>query len=50
MKFLILNILMIIFLPFIMLGIIKKTKAFWGGRKGISIFQPFYDFIRLLNK
>lgn len=50
MKFLILNILMIIFLPFIMLGIIKKTKAFWGGRKGISILQPFYDFIRLLNK
>lgn len=33
-----------------MAGIIKKTKAFWGGRKGPSIFQPFYDFIKLLKK
>ena len=33
-----------------MLGVIKKTKAFWSGRKGVSIFQPFYDFGRLLKK
>ena len=46
----ILNILIILFMPFLMIGIIKKTKAFWGGRKGVSIFQPFYDFIRLMKK
>ncbi|MCM1338287.1 MAG: NADH-quinone oxidoreductase subunit H [Muribaculaceae bacterium] len=33
-----------------MAGIIKKTKAFWGGRKGPSILQPLYDFIKLLKK
>lgn len=46
----IINLLILLFMPFLMLGIIKKTKAFWGGRKGVSIFQPFYDFIRLLKK
>ena len=50
MFFLLLNILLIIFVPFLMLGLIKKTKAFWGGRKGISVFQPFYDFQRLICK
>ena len=37
-------------LPFAMLGVIKKTKAFWGGRKGPCIFQPFFDFVKLLKK
>lgn len=46
----ILNILILIFMPFIMIGIIKKTKAFWGGRKGVRILQPLYDVLRLLNK
>lgn len=44
------NLIFLIILPFLMLGIIKKTKAFWGGRKGASIFQPFFDFIKLLKK
>ncbi len=46
----ILNILIVLFVPFLMLGIIKKTKAFWGGRYGASIFQPLYDFIKLMKK
>ena len=33
-----------------MMGIIKKTKAFWVGKKGASVFQPLYDFIRLMKK
>ncbi len=44
------NILTLFFAPFIVIGIIKKTKAFWGGRKGVSVFQPFYDFLRLFKK
>lgn len=44
------NILILLITPFLMTGIIKKTKAFWAGRKGVSIFQPFWDFIRLMNK
>lgn len=47
---LIINILILLIAPFIMLGIIKKTKAFWAGRKGVSILQPLYDFIKLMNK
>ena len=44
------NILTLFIAPFIVIGIIKKTKAFWGGRKGVSVFQPFYDFLRLFKK
>ena len=33
-----------------MLGVIKKTKAFWAGRKGVSVFQPYWDFFRLMKK
>ena len=46
----ILDILILIFMPFIMIGIIKKTKAFWGGRKGVKLLQPLYDVLRLLQK
>lgn len=45
-----LNILILLIAPFFMIGIIKKTKAFWAGRKGVSIFQPFWDFIKLMKK
>ncbi len=44
------NILIIIIFPFLFTGIINKTKAFWGGRKGASVFQPYYDFIKLMKK
>lgn len=45
-----LNILIILLAPFFMLGVIKKTKAFWAGRKGVSVFQPYWDFFRLMKK
>lgn len=45
-----LNILILLFVPFFMIGVIKKTKAFWAGRKGVSLFQPLRDFIRLMKK
>ena len=47
---LLINILILLFVPFLMLGIIKKTKAFWAGRKGVSIMQPMWDFLRLMKK
>lgn len=46
----IVNILILLFAPFFVLGLIKKTKAFWGARKGVSIFQPLWDTIRLFKK
>ena len=45
-----LNILILILAPFLMIGVIKKTKAFWAGRKGVSIWQPLWDFTRLMKK
>lgn len=45
-----LNIFILLIVPFLMLGIIKKTKAFWAGRKGVSLLQPLWDFIKLIKK
>lgn len=45
-----LNILVLLWMPFVFIGVINKTKAFWSGRKGASVLQPFYDFVRLLRK
>ena len=44
------NLIFLLILPFLMQGVIKKTKAFWGGRKGASVVQPLYDFIKLIKK
>ncbi|MEI6055231.1 MAG: NADH-quinone oxidoreductase subunit H [Lentisphaerota bacterium] len=44
------DIILILILPFLFIGVINKTKAFWGGRKGPSILQSFYDCIRLFKK
>lgn len=50
MLIILLNILTLLIAPFFIVGIIKKTKAFWSGRKGVSIFQPLWDFIKLMKK
>jgi len=44
------NLLLLLFMPFIFLGAITRVKSLWAGRKGPSIFQPLYDIIRLLKK
>ena len=46
----ILDIIILLLAPFLMMGLINKTKAFWAGRKGASIFQPMFDFIKLMKK
>ncbi len=46
----IINIIILIFMPFLFAGIINRTKAFWSGRKGAPVMQPLYDFIKLLKK
>ncbi len=45
-----LNILILLIVPFLMIGVIKKTKAFWAGSNGVSLFEPMWDFARLLKK
>jgi formate hydrogenlyase subunit 4 len=40
----------ILFLPFITLGVIRKTKAKMQNRIGASIFQPIFDIVKMLRK
>ena len=42
----------IIFLivPFLFIGLINRTKALWAGRKGAPLWQPFFDFNKLIRK
>ena len=42
--------LLILFFPPLMLGIINRTKAVFGGRYGPPLLQPYYDLWRLLHK
>lgn len=42
--------LLLLILPLMFIGIINKTKALISGRKGASIFQPYFDFFKLLKK
>ncbi len=42
--------IMLLILPFLFIGIINKTKALVSGRQGASIFQPYFDFFKLIKK
>lgn len=44
------NIAMLFVMPFLFTGIIAKVKAWWGGRKGPRVIQPFFDCARLFRK
>ena len=50
MLLIIINFLILLIMPFLMIGIVKKTKAFWSGRKGVNILQPYWDFSKLMKK
>ena len=39
----------LLFSPFL-LGVIGKTKAFFAGRKGPPVLQPYYDIFKLIQK
>jgi formate hydrogenlyase subunit 4 len=38
------------FLAPLLSGVINRTKAFFAGRKGQPLLQPYYDLYKLLNK
>jgi formate hydrogenlyase subunit 4 len=42
-------VLLLVFPPFL-LGVINKTKAWFGGRQGPPLLQPYYDLLKLLRK
>src|SRR6185436_2324384 len=44
------HILLALALPPLLLGVIGKTKAFFGGRVGPPLLQPYFDLIKLFQK
>ena len=42
--------LLSLFLSPLIRGVINRVKAWFGGRKGPSLLQPYYDLFRLLKK
>lgn len=42
--------LLLLILPLLFVGIINKTKALISGRRGASIFQPYFDVFKLIKK
>ncbi len=43
-------IALVIISPFFFTGLINKVKAIWAGRKGSPVLQPYFDFVRLIQK
>ncbi|HEV8247638.1 MAG TPA: NADH-quinone oxidoreductase subunit H [Polyangiaceae bacterium] len=44
------HVLVTLFLPPLVLGVITKTKAAFAGRVGAPFLQPYHDLIRLFRK
>ena len=36
--------------PPLLLGVINKTKAWFAGRVGPPLLQPYYDLVKLMRK
>jgi formate hydrogenlyase subunit 4 len=43
-------ILLLAVSPFVFVGLINRVKAVWAGRRGASVFQQYYDFMKLIGK
>jgi formate hydrogenlyase subunit 4 len=44
------HILLVLLMPPLLLGVIARTKAAFGGRSGAPFLQPYYDLARLWRK
>lgn len=44
------HLLAVLLMPFVLVGLVNRTKSWWAGRKGPRIWQSFYDLRRLLFK
>jgi formate hydrogenlyase subunit 4 len=45
-----LHLTLLLVMPPLLLGVINKTKAWFAGRVGPPVFQPYYDLSRLVKK
>ncbi|MDE2221537.1 MAG: NADH-quinone oxidoreductase subunit H [Candidatus Omnitrophica bacterium] len=50
MSSLILHLGILLAFPPLLLGVITKTKAFFAGRRGAPLCQPYYDIFKLMRK
>jgi formate hydrogenlyase subunit 4 len=44
------HVALLVALPPLLLGVINKTKALFAGRRGPSVWQPYFDLHKLLRK
>jgi formate hydrogenlyase subunit 4 len=44
------HVLAVLVVPILMVGLVNRTKSWWGGRRGPRISQSFWDLLRLLRK
>ena len=47
---LIIHLAVLLLLPPLLLGVITRTKAWFGGRVGAPLLQPYYDLIKLMRR
>jgi len=45
-----LHVAILVLLPPLLLGVITKTKAWFGGRAGAPLLQPYYDLVKLMRR
>ncbi|MCC7539098.1 MAG: NADH-quinone oxidoreductase subunit H [Deltaproteobacteria bacterium] len=46
----VIHLLLVLALPPLMIGVVNKTKAFFAGRAGPPLLQPYHDLAKLLGK
>jgi formate hydrogenlyase subunit 4 len=44
------HVALVLILPPLLLGVINKTKAFFAGRVGPPLLQPYFDLVKLMRK
>jgi formate hydrogenlyase subunit 4 len=44
------HVVVVLVLPPLLLGVIARTKAMFGGRKGPPLLQPYWDLIKLARR
>jgi formate hydrogenlyase subunit 4 len=44
------HVLAVLSMPILMVGLVNRTKSWWGGRRGPKLTQSFWDLLRLLHK
>lgn len=44
------HIAVVLVMPFLLVGVINRTKSWWGARKGPGLLQSYHDLRRLLRK